>query len=454
MSLKPGTTVGEYRVVKLLAQGGMGEVYLAVHGTLGQQVVLKGLHKDLLKQTELHGRLAREAEAMARLSHPNIVAIYNFIDQPDGAYIVMEYVDGATFEDLVTRNGPIPPLDSIGLMQQVLRGVEYAHHQGVIHRDIKPTNLMINSEGQVRILDFGTVKLVDKPGMTRAGTTLGTASYMPIEQLMGKELTNTADIYAIGVTLYELTTGRLPFEAEEAMALVRKIFKEPPVPPSVYCPGMPKKFEETILRCLAKAPADRFQSARDLSDALEAVADTLRPAGAKEAAAVAGPGGLSTSGAFRLAAAASSQAAATAARAFKRRLPAVLAAMGGSGMGFVGVIAGGVLLYLDHKIPGMAVAGFGVLNWIVSTSILGAMAVGVLQGEVRPSMPTQAMAWGLGGGRITSGSMAAPRPTAARITAWRFTPLDPAAVAAVAGKLEGRREASVRTAAARSEEPK
>jgi serine/threonine-protein kinase len=360
--------VGEYRIVKKVGEGGMGEVFLAIHQTLGQHVVLKGLREHLLKDVELRSRLAREAEVMGRLRHPNIVGLLDFIQRPDGAYLVIEYVEGKTFDDLILSSGPVPYPQAIEMMLQILRAVEFAHREGVIHRDFKPSNFMIGADGQARVLDFGTAKLLDRPGLTRAGMTLGTATYMPPEQLMGKELTPAADIYALGVTLYELITGRLPFESDDSAKLVRMIHKEPPVPPSVHIADIPKPLEEAILRCLAKKPEDRFQRARDFAEALEAVIipKAAGPAG-EEAAAPVGAAGAGA--------------------APQRRLGATVVAMAAAGAGMVATITSAGLVVIGLRdaahasllSAGLAIGGIGLIVWVASTIALGAIVVSMIQ---------------------------------------------------------------------------
>jgi serine/threonine protein kinase len=275
MSFPAGSVIAEYQIVKKLGEGGMGEVYLAVHSELGQRIVIKSLHRQLLTDGEMRERFVREAETMSRMSHPNILKIYNLLDTDRGVFILMEFLEGENFEDLLNRVGRVSPLAAIELMIPVLSGMEYSHHQGVIHRDIKPANLMVLHDGGVRVLDFGIAKLADRPGLTRIGMTLGTATYMSPEQHMGKELTEAADIYSLGVTLFEMCTGRLPFEAENTKGLIRKVLVDPPPSPRVYLPDIPVTLETMILKCLAKKPEERYQSAAELEAALIAVRDAL-----------------------------------------------------------------------------------------------------------------------------------------------------------------------------------
>jgi len=422
--------VGDYRVLKKLGEGGMGVVHLAVHRALGQQVVLKGLHAHLTSDKALQTRLAREAEAMARLRHPNIVSIYNFIATPEGAFIVMEYVEGVTFDDLIMKFGSVLPDQAVQLMIPVLKAVEFAHRQGVIHRDLKPVNIMLGFDEKVRVLDFGTAKLVDQPGITRSGTTLGTANYMAPEHLMGMDLAPAADIYALGATLYEMVTGCLPYEAQSTQDLVRAVFTEAPTPPSVHVPEIPLKLEEVILRCLAKKQDQRYPSAKELCQALEAVLATLAPSTPLQlggeatadagtvAALKAAPASLgepepaaatatvppkergatvpiSTAQAQAEAAAAAAGKAASEAHAAAYRAAAVteggpMAHMGGlitsmvaAGAGGVAVLGGVGIAEAGFLQPGMAAAGIGALVWSLGTGLLARKALSAVHDVTR-----------------------------------------------------------------------
>jgi hypothetical protein len=210
--------------------------------------------------------------------HPNILKIYNLLDNDQGVFIFMEFLEGESFEDLLNRVGRLTPLAAVELMIPVLSGMEYSHQQGVIHRDIKPANLMLLYDGGVRVLDFGIAKLADRPGLTRVGMTLGTATYMSPEQHMGKELTEAADIYSLGATLFEMCTGRLPFEAQDTKSLIRQVLVDPPPSPRVYLPDIPGSLEAMILKCLAKKPVERYQTAAELEEALIAAREALRQA--------------------------------------------------------------------------------------------------------------------------------------------------------------------------------
>lgn len=268
-----GRSVGEYQLVSLLGEGGMGVVFKGQHSTLGQVVAIKMLHPNMIKAKSIKERFVREAQAMARLRHPNILQIYNFIENEDGCFIILEYVEGKSFEELLEESGLLPASRAIDLFIPILKAMHYAHSNGVIHRDIKPANLMVLNSGAPKVLDFGTAKLANASGpqLTAAGMTLGTVVYMSPEQLMGRDLSPQADIYSLGVTLYELTTHKLPFYHDDEMKLMRMIMKEPAPPPSMAYPAMPKSLETVILRAIEKDRAKRYASAEEFSAALQQV---------------------------------------------------------------------------------------------------------------------------------------------------------------------------------------
>lgn len=257
-----GKMVGDYQIVSLLGEGGMGVVFKGVHAILGQTVAIKMLQPDLMKNESVKSRFVREAQALARLNHPNMVSLYNFIpDHEDGCFIIMEFTEGRDIEKHMEERGLIPPELCCEWFEQVLAAMGYAHNLNIIHRDIKPSNIMVTTAGPVKVLDFGTAKVLDAPALTKAGMTLGTVIYMPPEQLLGKTIDNRSDIYSLGVTLYEMCTGRLPFEDQKEMELVKKIARADPTPPTAHYPYLPKRMEQIILKAMAKKPDDRYQSA-------------------------------------------------------------------------------------------------------------------------------------------------------------------------------------------------
>ncbi|MGE0711385.1 MAG: protein kinase [Planctomycetota bacterium] len=268
-----GRQVGDYRIVAELGEGGMGMVYKGQHAHLGQIVAVKSLHPTLMSNQAAKDRFEREAQALARLNHPNIIGLMNFINDSNGCFIVMEFAEGEDLENKLQRMGLIPPPQCIPWFIEACRGLDYAHKQGIIHRDIKPSNIIVHPSGTTKLLDFGTAKLVDAQRLTQQGMTLGTVIYMSKEQLLGKPLDARSDVYSLGVTLYECVTGQLPFYDEEERKLVVKIAKEEPIPPRQHYPGISTELEGIILKAMAKEPAQRFQSAREMEQALAGLAE-------------------------------------------------------------------------------------------------------------------------------------------------------------------------------------
>ena len=263
-----GRQVGDYRVVSKLGEGGMGMVYKGQHAALGQVVAIKSLHSALMNNQSAKERFIREAQALARVTHPNIISLLNFINNDTGCFIVMEFAEGEDLEAKLQKMGIIPPEQCLPWFVEACRGLSFAHKQGIIHRDIKPSNIIVHPSGRTKLLDFGTAKLVDAKRLTQQGMTLGTIVYMSKEQLLGKPLDARSDIYSLGVTLYEALTGKLPFYDEEERKLVVKIAKTEPIPPSQHYPAISKELEAVILKSMAKEPEGRYQNADEMEQAL------------------------------------------------------------------------------------------------------------------------------------------------------------------------------------------
>ncbi|MCA8926073.1 MAG: serine/threonine protein kinase, partial [Planctomycetes bacterium] len=263
-----GRRIGDYEVLSELGQGGMGLVFHGRHVQLGQAVAIKSLHTGLTSNPSARERFVREAQALARLNHPNIIALLNFINDDSGCYIIMEYAEGEDLEAKVQRMGLVPPAECLPWFVQACRALSYAHQQGVIHRDIKPSNIFIHPSGQTKLLDFGTAKLIDGKRLTQQGMTLGTVIYMSREQVLGETLDARSDVYSLGVTLYETVTGQLPFNDDNERQLVVKIAKEEPVPPRQHCAALDPKLEAVILKALAKDREQRYQTAAEFEAAL------------------------------------------------------------------------------------------------------------------------------------------------------------------------------------------
>ncbi len=296
MSVWIGKTLGKVRIEKLLGRGGMAEVYYGTHTTLMRPVAVKILHGYLEQNTELHDRFQREARVAAGLRHPNIVQVFDFDLVDEQPYIVMEYINGpslATYlRSLLESNSRLPPGMIAHLLPLLAGALDYAHSQGVIHRDVKPGNVLLYSRstsiqlgkalpGDIELLlaDFGLVRVLDSSIQTSSGTITGTPAYMSPEQARGSAADHRTDIYSLGVLLYELLSGRVPFEGDTAFQIIQKVITDPPAP----IPGLSPAVQAVLDRALQKDPDQRFQSAGELSNAflravgLASEANTLPP---------------------------------------------------------------------------------------------------------------------------------------------------------------------------------
>ncbi len=265
----PDTIIdARYRVVSRLGSGGMADVYLAEDQLLGRQVAVKLLHRHFAEDQEFVERFRREASSAARLSHPNIVGIFDRGEWNGTYYIAMEYVAGRSLKTIVREQGALPPATAIEIVIQILRAARFAHKRGVIHRDLKPHNVIVDEEGRARVTDFGIAR-AGASDMTMTGSIMGTAQYLSPEQAQGQAVTAASDVYSVGVILYELLTGVVPFEGETAVAIAFKHVSAEPVPPSVLNPSSPRSLDAVISRALAKDPAERYAAADEFIAALE-----------------------------------------------------------------------------------------------------------------------------------------------------------------------------------------
>ncbi len=260
---------GRYRAEKRLGSGGMAEVWCAEDDVLGRRVALKLLGSRFAEDDDFRERFKREAQAAAGLAHPNIVGIFDRGEWDGTPYIAMELVEGRTLKDLVRERGPLPPDVAINLTIQVLGALGFAHRRGIVHRDVKPQNVILDHEGQAKVADFGIARSGGSE-MTETGTILGTVQYASPEQAQGQPVSPRSDLYSAGVVLYELLTGRVPFEGESVVAVALKQVSEPPVPPSQLRPGISPALEAVVMRALEKDPARRFAGADEFVAALEA----------------------------------------------------------------------------------------------------------------------------------------------------------------------------------------
>ena len=273
--IEPETIIdGRYRVISRLGSGGMADVYLAQDQLLGRQVAVKVLHHHFAEDHEFVERFRREASSAAALSHPNIVGIFDRGEWNGTYYIAMEYVAGRSLKAIVREQGPLDPATAIDIVVQILRAARFAHRRGVIHRDLKPHNVILDEEGRARVTDFGIAR-AGASDMTLTGSIMGTAQYLSPEQAQGHMVSETSDLYSIGVILYELLTGVVPFEGETAVAIAFKQVSADPRPPSELNPALAPSLDAVVLRALAKDPAARYADAEELIVALEHERDAL-----------------------------------------------------------------------------------------------------------------------------------------------------------------------------------
>jgi eukaryotic-like serine/threonine-protein kinase len=267
--IDPETIIdGRYRVISRLGSGGMADVYLAQDQLLGREVAVKVLHHHFAEDQEFVERFRREASSAAALSHPNIVAIFDRGEWNGTYYIAMEYVAGRSLKTIVREQGALDPVAAIDVVVQILRAARFAHRRGVIHRDLKPHNVIIDEEGRARVTDFGIAR-AGASDMTLTGSIMGTAQYLSPEQAQGFSVSATSDLYSVGVILYELLTGVVPFEGETAVAIAVKQVSAEPRPPSELNPALPYGLDAIVLRALAKDPTQRYVDADELIAALE-----------------------------------------------------------------------------------------------------------------------------------------------------------------------------------------
>jgi predicted Ser/Thr protein kinase len=264
-----GTTLmGRFQVEQVLGRGGMGAVYLAVDKQLGEQVALKVIGHSLADDPGAVERFRREASAARKITHPNVIRIHDLGEDSGLLFLSMEYFPGMTLAQMLGRRHQLPVAEARQILLQICDALAAAHAVGVIHRDLKPQNVLVNEQRQVRVIDFGLAKATFMPGMTATGLIMGTPEYMAPEQIKGGALDQRTDIYALGAVAYHALCGRPPFLAASPIAVGFLHCSEPPRPPRELRPDLPEPLEAAILRALAKEPAERFASVAELRAAL------------------------------------------------------------------------------------------------------------------------------------------------------------------------------------------
>ena len=261
-------TGNRYRVTRRLATGGMAHVYHASHERLGHSLVIKVLHRQLAADQEMRERFRREAESAARLTHPHICSILDFGESGETVYLVMPYFAGGSLADRLARDRTLTPTAAAAIVAQVATALDHAHRHGVVHRDVKPDNILFDEDMNAVVTDFGIATARFHARLTGTGRAMGTPHYMSPEQAMGKQVDGRSDIYGLGVMLYEMLVGAPPFDAQDAYSVGYKQVHEQPVSPAVARPSLPPRLVAIVMRCLAKNPADRPPRGYELADQL------------------------------------------------------------------------------------------------------------------------------------------------------------------------------------------
>ncbi len=263
-------TIGRYEILELVGRGGMGVLYRARDAVLERDVALKMMLLDFTTDQTARDRFQREARAVARLQHRNVVTIHELGEVEGTPYIVMEFLTGRDLEALLTGDKPMTLVEKLDVAIQLCEGLGYAHEQGIVHRDIKPSNVRVLEDSTVKILDFGIAKFAQS-SITQSGTIMGTPSYMAPEQIMGKPVDGRADLFSVGVLLYELLSGQKPFSGESPTTVVYQIMHVEPPPVNATVPELPESLHEIVSRALQKNPDDRYSRASEMSSDLQMV---------------------------------------------------------------------------------------------------------------------------------------------------------------------------------------
>lgn len=263
-----GNLVSSYKITDRIGEGGMGAVFRGIDLMLEREVAIKMLRPELSRQPTIVERFRSEAITLAKLNHPNIATLYNFLRQGDDFFMVMEFVRGETLDSLIRRSGAMQCDRAIALFCQALEGIDHAHKMGIIHRDIKPANMMFTENGTLKVMDFGIARVLGTARMTKQGNIVGTIEYMSPEQVRGEETDARSDIYSLGILLYEMLTGRVPFNSSSEFELMRSQIEDAPPPPRTLAAHIPLPIEQAIMHALAKKPEARHRTAAEFRVAL------------------------------------------------------------------------------------------------------------------------------------------------------------------------------------------
>ncbi|MCY8521309.1 Stk1 family PASTA domain-containing Ser/Thr kinase, partial [Bacillus atrophaeus] len=267
---------GRYQILRVIGGGGMANVYLAEDIILEREVAIKVLRFDFANDNEFIRRFRREAQSASSLDHPNIVSIYDVGEEEDIYYIVMEYVEGMTLKEYITANGPLHPKEALRIMEQIVSAIAHAHHNHIVHRDIKPHNILIDHMGNIKVTDFGIATALSSTTITHTNSVLGSVHYLSPEQARGGLATKKSDIYALGIVLFELVTGRIPFEGESAVSIALKHLQTETPSAKRWNPAVPQSVENVILKATAKDPFHRYESAEDMEEDIKTAFDARR----------------------------------------------------------------------------------------------------------------------------------------------------------------------------------
>lgn len=267
-----GKTVTNYKILEKIGEGGMGSVYLGIHEKLERKVAIKVLNPELSGNTEIRERFINEAKTLSKLNHTNIVTLFDFADVNNTLFLIMEFIEGNPLDHVITNIvGPIPVIRCDSILKQILSGFSYAHTKGIIHRDIKPSNIILQSDDVPKILDFGIAKIIEgDKRLTKTGTRMGSVAYMSPEQVLGKDVDLRSDLYSLGVTFFEMLTGKMPYDLDNnsEYEIQHKIVQEPLPSVKLFVPSLPDKYDILIQKATAKNPNDRFYSCDEFINAI------------------------------------------------------------------------------------------------------------------------------------------------------------------------------------------